>query len=160
VGFFSKIVKRHGPIPASATEPSPAPSETIISKEDADRIFSMTKPQWEGYARKVQYPKDWTIRLSEQETGNVLMAFNTKGAYGLSVQPLYGDDTSPPDLLIVGSYYPVGSLPAFTKKFKNNVEAAALRDLGPSYSVSARYTKLPPLETFEGIELTVTRSDS
>jgi hypothetical protein len=24
--------------------------ETIISKQDADRIFSMTKPEWEEYA--------------------------------------------------------------------------------------------------------------
>jgi hypothetical protein len=38
--------------------------ETIISKQDADRIFSITKPEWEEYAQKIGYPSDWKIRNS------------------------------------------------------------------------------------------------
>ena len=159
---MSKLGRHYG-TPAASTStgarvsaPSPALPETIISKEDADRIFSMTKTQWEGYAQRVQYPRNRKVALSKLETGTNLMAFDTKTGYGLSVQPLYPDDTSPPDILIVGSYYPAGSFPAFTEELKNNIEEAVLRDLGPAYSVRASYTKPP---AFEGVELSVTKAD-
>ena len=80
------------------------------------------------------------------------MAFNTMTGYGLSIQPLYQDDHSPPDMLIVGSYYRADTLPPFTEKVKKEIEEAAKKDLGPSYSVTATYAQLPP---FEGVELTV-----
>ncbi len=80
------------------------------------------------------------------------MAVDPSTGFGLSVQPLYTDNTSPPFMLIVGSYYPLGSLPEFTNEFKQRVEHEASEDLGAAYSVSAAYTKMPPLEA---IELTV-----
>ena len=128
--------------------------ETIISKQDADRIFSMTKPEWETYAQKIRYPSDWEIRLSRHITGAGVMAFNPKTGYGLSVQPLYRDDKSPPEMLVVGSYYPAGVFPKFTETLKKGIEEEAKKDLGSNYSVTASYAKMPP---FEGVELTVIR---
>jgi hypothetical protein len=58
-----------------------------------------------------------------------------------------------PDMLVVGSYFPAGTLPKFTDELKRRMEADARRDLGPEYSVLARYTALAP--SIEGIELTV-----
>ena len=134
--------------------PDIAFSETIISKEDADRIFSMTKPQWEEYAQKIALPLDWKIALSHHPTGTGVMAFDPKTGYGLSVQPLYPDDKSPPDMLVVGSYYPVGTL-EFTEILKKELKEAAEKDLGPKYSVTASYAKLP---NHEGIVLIVIQS--
>ena len=129
-----------------------AASETIISKQDVDHIFSMTKPEWEAYAQSVQYPATWEVALSRHDTGVGLMAFDRSTRYGLSVQPLYHDDKSPPDMLVVGSYYPDGTFPEFTEKLKKEIEEAAKQELGPRYSATAMYVKLPP---FEGVELTV-----
>jgi hypothetical protein len=130
--------------------PANASSETIISKQDADLIFSMNKSEWEVYAQKIGYPSDWEIRRSHLATGTTVMAFHQKTGRGLSIQPLYGDDKSRPDMLIVGSYYPIGSLPKFTEALKKEIEEAAKKDLGPEYSVTVSYAKFPK---FEGIEL-------
>ena len=127
-------------------------AETIISKQDADHIFSLTKPEWEAYAQKIVYPPNWKVALSPHDTGTGVMAFDTTTGYGLSIQPLYRDDHSPPDMLIVGSYYRAGTLSPFSDKLKKEIEEAAKKDLGPSYSVTATYVQLPP---FEGVELTV-----
>ena len=70
--------------------------------------------------------------------------------------PLYLDDKGPPMMLVVGSFYPVGKIRNLAA-IKKELEDEAQRDLGKSYSVSARYVTMPP--TMEGIELSVTRSD-
>jgi hypothetical protein len=127
--------------------------ETIINKEDTDLIFSLNKPQWEAYAKRMVHPEGWQVRLSPHESGTGVMSYNPKTGLGLSIQPLYGNDTSPPDMLVVGSDFPAGTLPKFTDELKRRMEADAGRDLGPEYSVSARYTALAP--SIEGIELTV-----
>jgi hypothetical protein len=135
--------------------PAVAFSETIISKEDADRIFSMTKAQWEAYARKVNNPPDWKFAVSNHDTGACLMGFDPKTGHGLSLQPLYDHDNSPPVKLIVGSYYPAGSFPQFTDQLKRQLEQAAMKDLGPEYSVTASSVKLPKLD---GVEFAVSKA--
>jgi len=114
----------------------------------------MTKPEWEVYAQKTQYPSDWKIALSPHATGPCAMAFDPKTGYGLRVQPLYRDDKSAPEMLVVGSYFPGGTLPRFTETLMKEIEEEAKKELGSNYSVTARYAKMPPLE---GIELTVMR---
>jgi hypothetical protein len=139
-------------IVALIVAPTAASSETIISKEDADRIFSMTKAQWEAYARKVNNPPGWKFAVSNHDTGAGLMGFDPKTGRGLSVQPLYPHNNCPPFELVVGSYYPVGSFPQFTDQLKRQLEQAAMKDLGPEYSVTASSVKLPK---FDGVELLV-----
>ncbi len=99
------------------------------------------------------HPEGWQLRLSPHESGTGVMSYNPKTGVGLSIQPLYGNDISPPDILMVGSYFPAGTLPKFTDELKRRMEADAIKDLGPGYSVSARYTALT--SSIEGIELTV-----
>ena len=38
-------------------------------------------------------------------------------------------------ILIVGSYYPLGTLPDFTEEFKKSLGNDVLKDLGSNYSV-------------------------
>lgn len=128
-------------------------SERVISKEDADYIFSLTRSQWEAYAQRMVHPEDWEVRFSPHDTGTSVMAYDPKTSLGLSVQPLYGKETSPPDMLIVGSYFPLGTYPRFTDELKRKIEAASKKDLGARYEVLASYTKMPP---FEGVKLMVT----
>ena len=73
---------------------------------------------------------------------------------GLSIQPMYDNDNSPPPILIIGSYYPLGSLPTFTEDFKIDLEKQAEQDLGPAYSVRALQSNI---STLDGIELWVTK---
>jgi hypothetical protein len=135
--------------------PTAALSEAVISKEDADRIFSMTKAQWGAYALKVNNPPGWKFEVSNHYTGAGLMGFDPKTGRGLSVQPLYDHDNSPPVELIVGSYYPAGSFPQFTDQLKKQLEQAAMKDLGPMYSVTASSAILPK---FDGVELIVSKA--
>lgn len=131
-----------------------AHSEDIISKKDADYIFSLNLAGWEAYVKRMIHPDGWKVRLSPHDTGTGVMSFDPNSGFGLSIQPLYNGSEGPPTILIVGSYYPLGTLPEFTKDFKKSLENDALKDLGPNYSVSASYGKMP---SFEAIELTIMR---
>ena len=63
------------------------------------------------------------------------MSFDPNSGFGLSIQPLYNGNDGPPIILIVGSYYPLGTLPDFTEEFKKSLGNDVLKDLGSSYSV-------------------------
>jgi hypothetical protein len=130
-------------------------AESIISKVDVERIFSMRKAEWEAYAPRIADSK-WKVRLKQVETGTGVMAFDPSTGMGLSIQPLYIDDNGPPTMLVVGSFYPVGRIPANLAALEREFEQEAQRDLGHLYAVSAQYVKMPP--SWEGIELSVTRS--
>jgi hypothetical protein len=56
-------------------------------------------------------------------------------------------------MLIISSFFPPDTLPEFTNEYKKALESAAMKDLGPNYTVTASHTNMPP---FEGIELMVT----
>lgn len=137
--------------PQSTSSPT---AEKIINKQDADHIFSLNRAGWEAYVKRMIHPDGWKVRLSPHDTGTGVMSFDPNSGFGLSIQPLYNGNEGPPTILIVGSYYPLGTLPDFTEEFKKSLENDAVEDLGPNYSVSASYTKMPP---FEAIELTVMR---
>ena len=85
-------------------------SETIISKKDADHMFSMKKSEWEEFKFKYVFPDGWEARFVELDTGSSIMAFDKKNNIGLSVQPFYEDTNSLPDIVKVGSYYEKGRL--------------------------------------------------
>ena len=127
-----------------------AVADTFISKAEVERVFGMRKSEWEAYAPRLVAPK-WKIRLTRSSTGLGFMAFDPATGVGLSVQPHYVDDAGPPTTLVVGSFYPLGSVSASQK----DVEQKARRELGAKYFVSARRVELPP--AWEGIELVVTR---
>ncbi|MBC2733021.1 MAG: hypothetical protein HF981_01560 [Desulfobacteraceae bacterium] len=130
-------------------------TETIISKEDADRIYGMTLPEWEAYVRAMEFPPDWEVRIYPLNTGTGITGFDPQTQTGLSIQPLYLNDESPPEMLVVGSYYPIGSRPNPDEDFIRYIEKTASEDLGSGYRVSATAADLP---NHRGIELTVTRT--
>ena len=130
-----------------------AVADTFISKAEVERVFAMRKSEWEAYAPRVADPK-WKIRLSRSSTGLGVLAFDPVTGVGISVQPHYVDDKSPPTTLVVGSFHPLGKPPANLSTEKD-VERKARRELGAKYFVLARHVELPP--AWEGIELVVTR---
>ena len=131
-----------------------ASAENVISKKDADSIFAMKKGQWEQTAPRYAYP-NWEMKLKKLDTGSMVAAFdNTKG-YGLSIQPIYLDAKSFPLSLIVGSFYPKGTMTEDFATIQKQIEADAMKDLGQSYEVSAKYLIVSP--NIEELELTLTR---
>ena len=129
-------------------------ADTLISKAEVERLFAMRRSEWDAYAPRLADPK-WKIRLSESSTGVGVMAFDPSTGLGMSVQPLYTDETGPPMMLVVGTFYPAGKPPASLSASRKELERKARRDLGSRYLVRARPVSLPP--SWEGIELTVTR---
>ena len=107
-----------------------------------------------AYAKKMYHPGGWETRLLPLGTGTGVMLYDPKSGKGLGIQPMYKDSTNPPDILILSSFFPPGTLPDFTEKYKRGLESEAMKDLGPAYSVIASPANMPPLE---GIELMVTK---
>ncbi len=127
---------------------------TIISKRDTDYVFSLTRPVWEQQS-KTFFPRSWLVRSTKHDTGTQIIGFDPSNGIGLSIRPLYQNDYDPPDTLVVDHYFPVGSLPPMTDELKNEMEGAAQKDLGSTYSVRLNYTKT---EKLEAIELIVTKT--
>jgi hypothetical protein len=120
--------------------------EKIINKQDADNIFSLNVREWDAYAKQITFPIGWENNFSEY---HCVAAFDQSTHMGLSIQPLFEDNSSPPTTIVVGSYYPLDTFPIFTDDIKNTIEKEAADDLGPEYSVSAIFIKTPPFEIIE-----------
>jgi len=134
-------------------EPAHVKSETIISKKDADHLFSMKKSEWEEFKFKYVFPDGWEARFVEFDTGSSIMAFDKKNNIGgLSVQPLYEDTNSLPDIVIVGSYYEKGRL-NIDKSFIEDIKKETEKDLGSKYKVMVKYVNLT--DNYEGVEITI-----
>ena len=131
-----------------------ASAEEIISKDDADYIFSLDRDGWEEYVNRMEYPDGWSARKSTHNTGTGIMAYDPATGFGLSVQPMYGNTNESPDMIIVGSYYPKGTIPLMDEELKERLRKESEEDLGPSYTVSVLFADAPP---FEGVELLVTK---
>jgi len=127
--------------------------ETVISREEADRLFSLMRPEWEKVARGSYYP-GWAIQLSPRDTGMSLKAYDPSRKFSVSVQPFYDDDMSPPKSLIVGASYPVDFWAGGTDQMLSNIRSANRRSLGPSYSLSLVHQRVNRLDV---IELFVTK---
>ncbi|MDP6426378.1 MAG: hypothetical protein QF443_05280, partial [Dehalococcoidia bacterium] len=113
--------------------------ETIISKNDADSIFSLTMDEWNANSTKMFNPLGWTTKVIPLETGNGIASFDEKTQMSLMVQPLFPNRTNPPMMLLVHTFYPAGVLPEFTDEIKKSIEEAAEKDLGSGYSITFSY---------------------
>jgi len=127
--------------------------ETIVSRKDADYVFSLTRANWEKDSKRFFAP-GWIVRSTKHETGSGIMGFDPSTGIGLSIQPLYQSDRDPPTMVIIGNYFPIGALPPMTDQLKKEMEATAQTDLGPTYIVRLNYTKM---EKMDGIELILTK---
>lgn len=127
--------------------------EKVISRKDADAIFSMTRSQWEDHAKQLTHPLGWPMRLMSIETGTGFVAVDPKTGVRVTLQPLFKTPTDPPEMIVVGSWYPAGQTP-ITPDFVARVQRAAQEDLGAGYMVTANSGAASGLE---GIELLVRR---
>jgi hypothetical protein len=107
----------------------------------------------------MSHPGGWTVRLNRLETGTGVGFFDPKTGIGLSVQRLYTDDKGPPNMLIVGSYFPIGTFREFSDQTKKNIESAARSDLGDGYTVRTRFSTVEsPAPGFDLAEVTITQT--
>jgi hypothetical protein len=58
-------------------------------------------------------------------------------------------------MVIIGNYFPIGALPAMTEDMKRSMEFSARQDLGSTYSVRLKHSKM---EKHEVIELFLTKA--
>ena len=126
--------------------------EQIISKQEVDHLFSLTKPQWQTESVKfVALVAPGSVgKTAEYTSGNLLAAYDPSTGIGRFIQPLYPNEKEPPFLVIVGFYYPPGSLPPMTAELQKDIEMQVQTELGGDYSVQLRYSKT---EDHESIEL-------
>jgi hypothetical protein len=133
---------------------SPSYAENMISKEDADLIFSLTRSQWEAYALRVLHPWGWETRLAPVSTGSVIISVNVQNGMALSIQPIFTDDQSTPDMLVVGSWHVTGTS-SFTESLKQSIDQAVRHDLGPAYSMSVNFERV---SRFDVVEFTIIKA--
>jgi hypothetical protein len=121
----------------------------ILNNINIYEILNLNLEEWKIYAREMVHPEGWKAQLLPQDTGLVVMFFDSNSSMGLSIRPFYQDDNSLPDTLVVGSYYPIGTLPEFTETFKKDLEREGAADLGPDYSVSVTHAALQKIEVIK-----------
>ena len=130
-------------------------SKIILSKVDADRIFAMTRSEWESNAKGLAYPEGWRVRLDPSDNGSGVLGQHVTTGIELGIRPYFDNAIDPPEVIFVVSHYPLDKAPKFTSQLKSDLEYEAKMYLGPGYSASVSYTKSPP---FEEIELTIKRA--
>ena len=129
-------------------------AESVISKADVETIFKMNKAEWELTAPRYTYV-GWDTKFKKLETGVIVTAFDKSTGYGLSIQPIYFDNKSGPSSLIVGSFYPYGTMSANFSDIKKDIESDSENDLGEKYKVTANYLKVS--SKIEEIALNITQ---
>jgi hypothetical protein len=122
--------------------------EKLLSKDEADRVFAMTKGEWETKALRFIAP-DWELVSCKHETGLQVIGYEPTTEFGVSLQPFYGNDTDRPTMLILGNYYPQGQLVPMTDHLEADIEAAAQQSLGATYSVTVKHNGINNLESLE-----------
>jgi len=129
---------------------------TIISKAEADKIFSFTRSVWDAYAAHLSQPEGWRIRPLRDDAGTLVTASDPDTGRVLSIQPRYRDESHTLDRLVIASHYPIGRMPSFPPDLKK-IERAAQKTLGFRYSASVSYSKSASLES---VDLTLTLADT
>jgi len=136
-----------------------AGQERLVSKKDADRIFGLNRTQWEAEARRMVDSQTWKVLPGPGEQGTGFMATGPKTGVGLAVRPSFRNPQEPPETLIVGSYYPVGTFRRFSDQTRREMESAAGSDFGSAYSVSVAFSSTPsPAPGFDVVEVIITRA--
>src|SRR4030042_3069990 len=132
--------------------------ETMISKSDADYIFTLKIPQWEEYIKQAIHPmgwKGWKIKIHSLDTGSAMGAFDPKTGMGLTVQPLFRNNHSLPEMIIVEGWYPKGTI-TITDEPKRGIKIESNKDLGPEYHIKLNHKKEPKWDI---IEILITKSE-
>ena len=126
--------------------------DVLLSKADVDRVFSFNKKQWSEAAGQMMSPI-WNVRVHEHDSGAEIIGFDPDSGIGLSVMPFFRDDSRPPDMVIVGNYFPFGTLPPMTDVLKREMEIVASKEIGAAYSLTVKYEVT---DKFQVIEFLIT----
>jgi len=129
--------------------------ETLISKSDADYIFALKRPQWEEYIKQLIHPMGWKVNIYSLDTGSVMGAFDLKTDMGLTVQPLFRNNYSLPEMIIVEGWYPKNTT-TITDEPKRGIENESKKDLRPEYHIKLNHKKEPKWDI---IEILITKSE-
>src|SRR5439155_13842613 len=133
--------------------------ERIVNKQDADRIFGLSRPQWEAEVTRMVRFQGWKVQPSSGDTGTGVVAQDPNTGVGLAVQPLFRNAQGPPETLVVGSYYPAGTFRRFSEQTRREIEAIASSGLGPAYSLSVSFsTRVSPPPGFDVVEVIIIRA--
>ena len=123
-------------IPTTAIAESYFPVfEKVIDKKEADHIFSLTRNEWEAYAKRIKRKEGWEKRLRSIDTGTCVEWFDHETGYGISIRPEYKDQNNPPESLEVGSYCPVRYMPKITYDLEEKLSNLIIEELGRKYSI-------------------------
>ena len=156
--FGSLVVAGFLTVLAVAAGPS-AGQERMVSKQDADRIFRLSRAQWEAEARRMVESQTWKVWPGPADQGTGVIATDPKTGVGLAVRPSFSGPQGPPEALVVGSYYPVGTFRRFSDQTRREMEAAAGSDFGTAYAVAVAFSSTPsPAPGFDVVEVIITRT--
>ena len=122
--------------------------ETLITKSDVDRVFSLNKAQWAETAALMIAP-GWTLHITDHHTGAHIIGFSPDKGVGLSIQPFFRDEKRPPDMVVVGNYFPLGLLPPMTEQLKREMEALVQKEISSAYSLNLKHEIQDKMEMIE-----------
>jgi hypothetical protein len=122
--------------------------EMLLNKADVDRVFSFNKVQWTQAAPQMIAP-GWNVRVYDHELGAQIIGYDPSTGVGLSVMPIFRDETSLPYMVVVGNYLPIGTLPPTTNETRQAMELIAQQEIGAAYSLWLKHEIKDNLEVFE-----------
>ena len=125
--------------------------EIPLNKADVDRIFSCNKIQWQQATTEMTAAPGWNFRAYDHQDGTQILVFDQSTGKRLSIQPLFFNDRSLPTMVIVGSYFPLNSVPPMTEELKREIETAVQKNIGPAYSLKFIHSVAEELEIYEFI---------
>jgi hypothetical protein len=125
--------------------------EIPLNKADVDRIFSCNKIQWQQATTEMTAAPGWNFRTYDHQDGTQILVLDQSTGKRLSIQPLFFNDRSLPTMVIVGSYFPLNSVPPMTEKLKREIETVVQENIGPAYSLKFIHSVLEELEIYEFI---------
>jgi len=113
-----------------------------IHKEQIDHYFTLDNEGWELEMKEMEsiFNKDgWTFTKVPSETVTVYFC-NAQNGMGVSYQALFlENDPSKLFNLIIGTYYPKGSLPFEDENFRSELISKCKEELGDSYKLEVSF---------------------
>jgi hypothetical protein len=121
--------------------------DNYIDKRQIDYVFTLDIDGWEEYIKKMEQlfnKVGWSTRRKHDTRGSVILINNPDGS-SFSIQPLFSETVSSKlFILIIGTYYPKGSIPIESKNFKSDLQSMVEEELGKSYKVKIDYLDFTP----------------
>jgi hypothetical protein len=79
---------------------------------------------------------DWIVEFNDEPSGRQVIAFDPSSRIGLSIQPYFRDEKSPPERVRIQNYYPAGTLGSLSEEVRESMQAITEEGLGGAYHVS------------------------